>query len=287
MQRKHRLGILLGSAALALMGVQAGAAATKDASAPDPTKLRICAASSEAPYSSADGSGFENKIAVVLARQMGLEPEFVWAKKPAIYLVRDFLDQDQCDVVMGVDTGDERVLTTQPYYRSGYVFVTRADAGPPPKDWDAPELRTAKRIALGFGTPAEVMLKAIGRYEDDAAYLYSLVDFKSPRNQYVRIDPQRMVGDVVSGEAAVAVGFAPEMARYVRSSATPLVMTLIPDTATQANGEKVPQQFDQSIGVRKDDAALRDRLDAALRQAAPAIQEVLTAEGIPTLPPQG
>ena len=35
------------------------------------------------------------------------------------------------------------------------------------------------------------------------------------------------------------------------------------------------------------DAALRDRLDAALRQAAPAIQEVLTAEGIPTLPPQG
>ena len=130
------------------------------------------------------------------------------------------------------------------------------------------------------------MLKTIGRYDDDAVYLYSLVDFKSPRNQFVRVDPARMVNEVATGNADLAVAFAPEVGRYVKASSVPLRMTMIPDDATQANGEKVPQHFDQSIGVRKDDPALRDALDKALQQAHESIAQVLEEEGIPTLPPE-
>ncbi len=53
-----------------------------------------------------DGIGLENKIGVALAEAMQLKPQFVWSDRPAIYIVRDYLDKKLCDVVIGLDTGD-------------------------------------------------------------------------------------------------------------------------------------------------------------------------------------
>jgi mxaJ protein len=93
-----------------------------------------------------------------------------------------------------------------------------------------------------------------------------------------------MVGEVVNGTAEIAVGFAPDVARYVKGSTVPLRMTLIEDDAAKSNGEKVPQRFDQSVAVRRDDKALLAAVDAALVAAKPKIEEILTAEGVPLLP---
>ena len=43
--------------------------------------------------------------------------------------VRNTLKDDRCDVWPGVATQVEMVATTRPYYRSTYVFLTRADRG--------------------------------------------------------------------------------------------------------------------------------------------------------------
>lgn len=247
--------------------------------------LKICAAKSQPPLSMEDGSGLENKIAVALAEAMGRRPDFVWSTKPAIYLVRDYLDKKLCDVIIGLDTGDPRVATSKPYYRTGYVFVSRADRGFDVKSWSDERLKKLGHIAVAFGSPSEVMLKDIGQYEDNMAYLYSLVNFRSPRNQYTQIDPGRMVSEVVAGGADVAVAFAPDVARYVKASTTSLRMTLIDDDAVKSNGEKVPQQFDQSVAVRRDDSALLAEIDAALARAKPKIDDILRAEGVPLLPP--
>lgn len=246
--------------------------------------LRICAAKTQPPFSLEDKSGYENKIAFVLAETLGREPQFIWSPKLAIYLVRDFLDKKLCDVIIGLDTGDPRVLTTTPYMRTGYVFVSRADRGLQVRSWSDPELKKLAHIAVPFGSPAEIMLKEIGRYEDEMPYLYSLVNFRSPRNQYTQIDSSRMVSEVVNGTAALAVAFAPEIARFVKLSPIPLRMTLIEDDARRADGERVPLRYDQSIGVRRDDKALLAELNAALRRAQPKIDEILASEGIPTLP---
>jgi mxaJ protein len=78
--------------------------------------LRVCAAN-QPPYSIKGGSGFENKIASVVGKAASREIQFVWTDTPAIYLVRDYLDKNTCDVIIGLDTGDPR-LTTKPYYRT-------------------------------------------------------------------------------------------------------------------------------------------------------------------------
>jgi mxaJ protein len=243
--------------------------------------LRVCASENEAPYSMGDGTGFENRLAQVIADAMGRKLVTIWTSRPAIYLVRDYLDKGLCDVVMGLDTGDERVFTTKPYYRAGYVFVTRQDRHITATSWKDKQFEQMSTIAVRFSSPGEFILRQMGKYENTANYLKSLVGFKSARNQYVQVAADRLVQEVVDGHAQAAIAFAPEIARYVKSSPVPLVMIPISDTVERPDGQTTGLQFDQSMGVRKDDSALKAALDTAIDKAAAQMRRALEEEGIP------
>lgn len=245
--------------------------------------LKVCAADNEMPYANERGEGFEDRIAEKLAAAMDMKLERVGFSDPR-YVVRDLLDKGKCDVMLGVDAGDPRVATTRAYYRSSYVFVTRADFGQEVTGWDSPALQTA-HIGVIPGTPAEVMLVQLGRYADSFRYMMSLGGNKAPRNRYVRYDSEKLIRDLAAGEIDVAVAWAPSVARYIKSAETPLKVTQVPAQATKSNGEPVHFHFDTAIAVRKDDQALLARIEAALAKSREDIEGVLRAEGIQILPP--
>lgn len=251
------------------------------AHAEQPT-LKVCTAENEMPYSNKDGAGFENKLAHYLAEQMGRKLETVVWNDPR-YFIRDFVDKGLCDVVMGVDHGDPRLFTTVPYYRSGYVFISREQDGLDLKNWDSDALKKAKRIAFVPGTPAETMLRVIGRYNDMFNYQQELVGFKSRRNQYIKYETENLVKEVSSGKAEIAVLWGPAAARYVKASEVPLTMTVIPDDNRRADGEKVGFHYSTAIGVRKGEVALLEQLNKLIRDKQDDITELLEAEGIPLL----
>jgi mxaJ protein len=288
MSKAKHLRPILGATLVLLSWSVIGSAAPLPTPSPakDDDALRVCASANQPPYSEKDGTGFENKIAWAVAQAMGRQLQFVWTDNPAIYLVRDFLDKNACDVIIGVDSDDDRVLTTKPYYRTGYVFITRTSQNLDIHSWKDPRIVNFHHIAVGFGTPGEEMLKEIGKYNDDFSYEKSLVNFRSARNQYIQVDPSRMVAEVASGNAEIAVGFAPEVARYVKESAVPLRMTLVDDDTAMSTGMKIPQVFDQSMGVRKDDKALQAALNDALVKADSDIESILKDEGIPLVKPR-
>lgn len=244
--------------------------------------LKVCTAENEMPYSNRAGEGFENKLAQYVAEQLGRKLEIVGWTDPR-YFIRDYLDKGLCDLVMGVDAGDPRLLTSQPYYRSGYVFVSREQDGLELTGWYDEALQTAKRIAFAPGTPAETMLRAIGRYNDMFNYQQELVGFKSKRNQYVKYDNDKLVNEVASGKAEIAVLWGPAAARYVKASPTPLAMTLVPGQAQRADGQPVDFHYSTSMGVRKGDQALLAQLNQLIQQKQDDIDEILQAEGIPLL----
>jgi mxaJ protein len=245
--------------------------------------LKVCAADNEMPYANERGEGFEDRIAEKLAAAMDMKLERVGFSDPR-YVVRDLLDKGKCDVMLGVDAGDPRVATTRAYYRSSYVFVTRADFGQEVTGWDSPALQTA-HIGVIPGTPAEVMLVQLGRYADSFRYMMSLGGNKAPRNRYVRYDSEKLIRDLAAGEIDVAVAWAPSVARYIKSATTPLKVTQVPAQASKSNGEPVHFHFDTAIAVRKDDHALLARIEAALAKSRDDIEGVLRAEGIQILPP--
>lgn len=251
-----------------------------DAQAEQSKPLKVCAAEDEMPYSNKAGEGFENKLAELVGKALGRKVEYLYWSDPRYYL-RDTLDKGLCDVVMGVDKGDPRVLTTQAYYRSGYVFISRESDDLDLLNWDSEVLRKAQRIAFIPGTPAEVMMRAIGRYNDMFNYSQELVGFKSRRNQYIKYESSKLVSEVSSGHAQIAALWGPSAARYVKASTTPLVMTLIPDDNVRADGQKVDLHFSTAMGVRKNDPTLLAQLNKVIEDKRDEITELLEEEGIP------
>lgn len=245
--------------------------------------LNICAGENEMPFSNAGGEGFENEIGTLLGKALDRKVQFVYWKDPR-YAVRDFLDKGKCDLMLGMDVGDPRILATKPYYKSGYVFITRRDRDVEATSWND-EILKDKRVRIGTlpDSPGKVMLLQIDRFDDMFDYLTELTNFQSTRNRYIRIEPSKIVNDVVEKHLHVGVLWGPEAGRYVRDAKAPLVMRLIKDDAKKSNGEKVPMQYEVVIGVRKGDSALKAALDRAIGEKQEEIRAVLKKEGIPLL----
>lgn len=268
---------------LALLAAASATAASAATATPAAPTLRVCAADADAPYSTAAGTGFEDRLAVQLGAALGMEVERVPFADPR-YIVRDGIDQGRCDVMTGVDSGDPRLLTSRPYYRSSYVFLTRAKDAPALRDWNSETLKSA-RIGVIPGTPAETMLRQIGRYSDSFSYLMSLGDNKAMRNRFVRYDVEKLVRDLAEGRIDVAVAWAPAVARYVAASKEPLRATPVPD-ARRSDGEPVLFSYDTSIGVKKGNTALLARIEAAMERLQAAFAQTLIDEGIAAITPQ-
>ncbi|MDT8426489.1 MAG: methanol oxidation system protein MoxJ [Methyloprofundus sp.] len=273
---------LLFLAGLALISGCAANAQPEIAFAPTGEVLKVCAAEDEMPYSNKKGEGFENKLTQLLSANLNRKIKYVYWQDPR-YFVRDFLNKGLCDVVIGVDAGDPRVLTTKPYYRSAYTFISRKKDDLDLQDWDSAVLRSVKQIAYIPGTPAEVMIRAIGRYSDTFNYNKELVGFKSRRNQYVKYDTSKIVSDISSGKAEVAVLWGPSAGRYVKASSVPLTMTVVPDNSTRADGEKVGQHYSTAMAVRKGETDLLKQLNHFISDQQSEIEDLLKDEGIPLL----
>src|SRR4051812_33001916 len=115
---------------------------TSSAADPAPSRrvLRIAADPNNLPFSNERREGFENKIADLLAQELVAEIEYTWhAQRRGFF--RETLKDGNCDLVLGVPNHFERALTTQPYYRSSYVFVFRTDSGLSLQSLDDPALR--------------------------------------------------------------------------------------------------------------------------------------------------
>src|SRR6185503_4680751 len=88
--------------------------------------LRVCADPNNLPFSNQDGDGFENKIATLVARELGRPLEYFWLPQRRGF-IRNSLNAGRCDVVIGVPAEYGLLQPTTSYYRSSYAFVSRRD----------------------------------------------------------------------------------------------------------------------------------------------------------------
>ncbi|WP_374468821.1 substrate-binding domain-containing protein [Phenylobacterium sp.] len=257
-------------AALLLLALAAGCS-------PKPKVLRVCADPNNLPFSDARGEGFENKLAELVADELGMTVEYTWWAQRRGY-VRNTLKEGQCDVWPGVATQVEMLATTQPYYRSTYVFLTRADRHLQLASLDDPQLRTLRIGVQMIGddssnTPPTHALARRGIVQNVRGYmLYG--DYAQPN------PPAEIVRAVDRGDVDVAVVWGP-LAGYFAARAEHL-LTLTPVTPW-LDGPQWPMVFDISMGVRKDDLELRDRIDEALVRRAADVQALLKAYGVPAV----
>jgi quinoprotein dehydrogenase-associated probable ABC transporter substrate-binding protein len=260
-------GILLASAVAACTAI--APAHAKD--------LRICADPNNLPFSNQQREGFENKLAELVARDLGMTPRYVWWAQRRGNL-RNTLNAKRCDVVPGVATGLGMLATTRPYYRSTYVFVTR-EGRAAPASFDDPRLAQwligVQMIGDdGANTPPAHALSRRGFTGNVRGYpVYG--NYANPN------PPASIVDAVARGDIDVAVAWGPMAGYFAKHAAVPLQLTPV---SPPVDDGQWPMVFDISMGVRKKDLALRQRLDEALQRHRPEIERLLRAYGVPLLP---
>src|SRR5688572_11737472 len=172
------------------------ASLSSQSSAQTPT-LRICGDPDNLPFSNEKLEGFENKIAAVIASDLGATPTYAWWPHQR-GLVRNTIDAGTCDVIFGVPEGLDFVLWTKPYYRSSYVIAYRKDRGHRITSLDAPELKTLK-VGVYENTPGDAAVAQRGILQNVATYQL----FFDPRGDRDR--PSKLLDDLVAGRIDVAV----------------------------------------------------------------------------------
>ena len=239
--------------------------------------LRVCADPNNLPFSNQRLEGFENKIADLLAQDLGERVEYTWwAQRRGFF--RNTLKAGMCDVVIGVPSGFEMALTTKPYYRSTYVFLSRMDRHVDVKSFDDPVL---KKLRIG--------VQIIGDDQSNAPPAHALTRRNIVDNvkgftlygDYSQPDPPaRIVDAVENGDIDLAIVWGPLAGFFAKKSRVP--MKVVP-VSPQIDQPFLPFVFDISMGVRRGDQELRDELDQFLEKRRPEIEQILKDYRVPAV----
>jgi mxaJ protein len=238
----------------------------------EPKELRVCADPDNLPFSNEKLEGFENKIAELIAHDLGARLSYTWWPHQR-GLVRRTLNEDRCDVLIGIPKGYDLVLWTKPYYRSAYVIAYVKDRGPAITSLDDPILRQIK-IGVHVNTPPHDALARRGIVGSNVVG-YRL--FHTP-NGPAEDSPGKLLDDLLAEKIDVALVWGPFAGYYVKKRSAPL--QLLP---LRGDDPTTPFSFDISMGVRKGDNALKAELEEVLDKDAAAIRTILEDYGVPLM----
>ncbi|MDB5396829.1 MAG: methanol oxidase [Rhodospirillales bacterium] len=236
------------------------------------TALRVCADPSALPFSNDKKEGFENKIADVIGQDIGVPVTYVWFPRIGAF-ARQTLQKRLCDLVMGTASGDGEMDTTTPYYHSGYMIVSRADAGITANTIGDPSL-TSMRIGLIAATPPTDLLVRHGLMPHVTSYSLSVDSrFESPARQ--------MIQDIIDHKIDAGLLWGPIAGYYISHEHLPLKAVFIdpePDSARL--------DYHISMGVRVGEPDWRRRVNQAIQKRQTEIAAILTDYGVPLLDEQ-
>jgi mxaJ protein len=242
--------------------------------------LRVCADPNNLPFSNEAGEGFENRLAELIAADLGVPVRYTWWAQRRGF-IRNTLRAGECDLVTGVPASLELVLPTRPYYRSTYVFVYREDADFDLRSFDDPVLRTLKIGVHLVGddyanTPPAHALGSRGIVGNVRGYmLYG--DYAQPN------PPARILDALAAGEIDVAIVWGP-LAGYF-APREKVALRIVP-VQPQVDVPFLPMVYDIAMGVRRDDAVLKARVEQVLARRHAEVERILDDYGVPRVGPR-
>jgi len=237
------------------------------------TELRVCADPRNLPFSNEAREGFENKIAKIIGADLELPVSYVWFPQVTGF-VRNTLRARECDLVMGAVSGDGIMDSTNPYYHTGYMMVTRKADKITARSVGDPAL-TSKKFGVIAATPPTDLLLRHNLMNQVRAY---------PLRVDTRISnpPNAMLHDLVDGVIDVALVWGPPAGYAITQEHLPLTAVFI---EPEPNAPRLDYRI--AMGVRANEPEWRRRINQAIGKHKAEIATVLASYGVPILDDQG
>lgn len=231
--------------------------------------LRACADPGNMPLSSINLDGYQNKIMSLVAEAMGASVTYFWRPYFARGLTRQTFETNDCDILLDVPATFDLTLTSQPIYRTTYVFATRTDRNLKFESFDDPRLKEL-RVGVYQTSSLRTVLAYRGVQKNVSLHVLSHDADLREENQ-----PWHQVQKVIDGQLDVAGVWGP-FAGWLQKKGAPI--TVQPVNLIE---DEIPLEFDLSFGLRKTDYILMYKLDLALDEKKAEIEKILRDYGVP------
>jgi len=241
-----------------------------------PGVIRVCADPDNMPLSNQKGEGFEQKIAELVAKEWNAKVEYAWWPVRRGFFARA-LNGRYCDIAIQAPADFDMAGVTKPYFRSGYVFVTRKDSGLDLKSLADPRLKKLKIGVNILNSDAENTppAMALSRY----GVVGNLTGYPTFYTDSVR--PEDIIDAVAKKDIDVGIAWGPLAGYFAGKSPVPLTLQPLAERDSLTD---FPFRFSIGMGVRRRDRALRDSLQTVLDRRAPEIQAILKQYRVPMFP---
>jgi mxaJ protein len=174
---------------------------------------------------------------------------------------------------MGTVAGNDMMLTSKPYYRSGYVFVYKKSSGYNIKDWDSPDLHKGKIGVVGQTPPSRPI--------SDKGLMENARPYRIMRD--LNLPPSFIVDDLVKGDIDIAILWGP-IAGYFAKTKYADQLVVVPAPEYEQENPHGKEQWNISVGVRKKEKDRLALIEASLERNKAQIDKILDDFGIPHLP---
>ncbi|NOU24479.1 MAG: quinoprotein dehydrogenase-associated putative ABC transporter substrate-binding protein [Methylotenera sp.] len=237
----------------------------------DESEFKVCADPDNMPFSNSKQEGFEDRIAEVLAKDLGKKLTYTYAYNRQGFL-RNTINAMRCDVIISTTSDNDSLRTSKPYYRSGHVFVWRKDSNFNITDWTSPDLRKGF-IGVVDHSPATIPMDANGLIANARPYRIQ---------RDLNLPPSFMIDDLAKGDIDIAIAWGPIGGYFAKQSKVPMVVSLIPEYET--SNAKGKEYWNISVAVRKKEKDRMALIQGALDRNQDKIMKILDDFGIPHVP---
>ncbi len=261
--------------------------AKEDPGIPDSEYLKVCADPYMLPFSNQKEEGYENKIAQLLAKKLGLKLKYEFFPQ-RIGFIRNTLRAEsedglgyKCDLVISAPSNFELAATTEPYFTSTYVLVYAKG-----KKLDSiTEPAMLNKFVNEDGNEIKIGLPDRGPQQLWVFYnelMGSMVRY-SGQSGDPKVNPgQQMIEDVAAGKIDATIIWGPTAGYFAKQFKDDVELVLIP---LEDDPEKPEMRFSYSfsMAVRYGEKAWKDKINSLIKDNKSEIEQILTDYGVPLI----
>ena len=244
--------------------------------------LKVCADPELMPFSNKKEEGLENKIAELLAKDLGAELKYEWFPQRMGFIRNTLASLDngeyKCDLVLSVPEHFELAATTKPYYASTYSLVYIKGRGL--DSVTEPDMletlnKDGKEIKFGLFDrgPAQLWVFQRNLMDNMVPYQFQIGDARKNPTEII-------LNDLYDGKFDATIVWGPTAAHYRKQNIDRGEMVILP----LVDDPILPEMkfvFNMSMAVRRGDSEWRDQLNQFIDKRQDDINAIISSYGIP------
>ncbi|HUL41063.1 MAG TPA: substrate-binding domain-containing protein [Burkholderiales bacterium] len=250
--------------------------------------LRVCADPNNLPFSNSKQEGFENKIAQLFAKQLGLPLEYTWYPQRFGFLrntLRARVEDGsfKCDLIMGVSANYPETATSMPYYRSTYMMVyvkgKGLDSVKTPQDLlKLPNLRSLKFGVFGRTPAADWVLK----YN----LMEQVVPYQLQTGDIADYTGKVIFDDLLPGKVNVLFIWGPIAGYFAKQHPELVLVSMQSENGQVYQGRNVAFDYAIAMGMRQPDKEWKEEVNKLIEKNRDQINAILDEYGVPLVKEQ-